>query len=113
LIVIDASVLVGFLLDQEAAVTLVIDALQADASGVLHAPELIEPESLSALRGLERGNQITAEVASQAVADLADARLVRHPHAPLRRESGSCDTTSAATTPLILRSPSNCVNLCC
>jgi hypothetical protein len=52
LIVIDASVLAGFLLDQEAAVTLVTDALAADASGVVHAPELIEPESLSALRGL-------------------------------------------------------------
>jgi predicted nucleic acid-binding protein len=84
LIVIDASVLVGFLLDQEAAVTLVTDALAGDASGVLHAPELIEPESLSALRGLERGGEITAEAASQAVADLTYARLVRHPHAPLR-----------------------------
>jgi predicted nucleic acid-binding protein len=84
LIVIDASVLVGFLLDHDAAVTAVTDALKTDASGILHAPELIEPEALNALRGLERGSQISAQIASEAVNDLASVRLVRHPHGPLR-----------------------------
>ena len=84
MIVVDASVLVGFLLDQEAAVSLVIEALDRNASGMLHAPELIEPESLNALRGLERGGQITAAVAAGAISDLAEVRLIRHPHEPLR-----------------------------
>jgi len=38
LIVIDASVLVGFPLDQQAAVTLVIDALEADATASYTRP---------------------------------------------------------------------------
>jgi predicted nucleic acid-binding protein len=50
----------------------------------LHAPELIEPETLNALRGLIRGGKITAERASEAVVDLASTRLLRYPHAPLR-----------------------------
>jgi predicted nucleic acid-binding protein len=50
----------------------------------LHAPELIERETLNALRGLSRGGKISAERAAEAVADLASIRLVRYPHAPLR-----------------------------
>jgi predicted nucleic acid-binding protein len=83
-IVIDAGVLTDFLLGRPAA----LDAMQAELEGhehePLHAPELIEPETLNALRGLVRGGKVTAERASEAVADLASARLVRYPHAPLR-----------------------------
>jgi hypothetical protein len=104
LIIIDASVLVGFLLDQEAAVTLVTDTLAADERGILHAPELIEPESLSALRGLER------EVRSPPKRHRRGS-----PTWPMRvlcvtrtrhcgPESGSCGTTSAPTTPPTARS---------
>lgn len=39
---------------------------------------------LNALRGLSRGRKITAERASEAVADLADSRLIRYPHPALR-----------------------------
>jgi predicted nucleic acid-binding protein len=50
----------------------------------LHAPELIEPETLSALRRLAMTGHIDAAHAEAAVRDLDDVRLVRYPHAPLR-----------------------------
>jgi predicted nucleic acid-binding protein len=84
LIVIDASVLTDFLLGRPQT----IDALDQTIAGheheALHAPELIEPETLSALRGLVRGGKVTQARAGQAVADLAATRLIRYPHAPLR-----------------------------
>lgn len=84
MIVIDASALTDFLLGRPAA----LDAVQAELNGhehePLHAPELIEPETLNALRGLIRGRKITDERGSEAVADLASTRLIRYPHAPLR-----------------------------
>ncbi len=51
---------------------------------MLHGPELIEPETLSALRRLVLAGELVEHRASDAVADLADVRLVRYPHAPLR-----------------------------
>lgn len=84
MIVIDAGVLTDFLLGRSAA----LEAVQAELEGhehePLHAPELVEPETLNALRGLIRGGKITAERASEAIADLACIRLIRYPHAPLR-----------------------------
>jgi predicted nucleic acid-binding protein len=50
----------------------------------LHAPELIEPETLNALRRMAGRGRVTDQRAGEAAADLADVRLVRHPHAPLR-----------------------------
>ena len=50
----------------------------------LHAPELIETESLNALRRLVRSGMVEPRHARDAVADLDVVRLVRHPHAPLR-----------------------------
>jgi predicted nucleic acid-binding protein len=84
LIVVDASCLTDFLLGRSQA----LDALEAALAGheqePLHAPELIEPETLNALRRLARGGSISDERASEAAADLASARLIRYPHAPLR-----------------------------
>jgi predicted nucleic acid-binding protein len=84
LIVVDAGVLTDFLLGRPAA----LEALQAQLDGreheALHAPELIEPETLNALRALIRGQKISAERGAEAVTDLASTRLMRYPHAPLR-----------------------------
>jgi predicted nucleic acid-binding protein len=84
LIVVDAGVLTDFLLGRLAA----LEAVQAELIGhehePLHAPELIEPETLNALRGLIRGGKISAERGSEAVTDLGSTRLIRYPHAPLR-----------------------------
>jgi predicted nucleic acid-binding protein len=84
LIVVDASVLTGFLLGRRQA----LDAVERELAGrehePLHAPELIEPETLNALRRLALAGKVTDRRASEAVADLANVRLVRYPHGPLR-----------------------------
>jgi predicted nucleic acid-binding protein len=82
--VVDASVLTDFLLGRPQAV----DALERDMTGhehePLHAPELIEPETLNALRRLVLAGNLSDERATEAASDLADTRLIRYPHAPLR-----------------------------
>jgi predicted nucleic acid-binding protein len=84
LIVVDARVLTDFLLGRTQAV----DALRRELAGreqePLHAPELIEPETLNALRRLVDGGSVSDRRATEAVSDLANARLIRYPHAPLR-----------------------------
>jgi len=47
-----------------------------------YAPELIDPEALSGLRRLVSQRLISGEAATQAVADLLEARIVRYPHRP-------------------------------
>ena len=47
-------------------------------------PDLVEPETLDALRGLVRGSRISDRRAAEAITDLANLRLMRYPHAPLR-----------------------------
>jgi predicted nucleic acid-binding protein len=83
LIVVDASVLTDFLLGRTAAV----DALERELVGreqePLHAPELVDLETLNALRGLAAAGRVTPERAGEAVSDLGDTRLIRYPHAPL------------------------------
>jgi predicted nucleic acid-binding protein len=84
LIVVDASVLTEFLLGRPQTVDALERLLAGREHEPLHAPELIEPETLSALRGLARGGKITEARADQAVGDLAATRMIRFPHAPLR-----------------------------
>ena len=50
----------------------------------LHAPELIEPETLSALRGLVMGGQLDAARADEAVLSMGAVRFIRYPHGPFR-----------------------------
>jgi predicted nucleic acid-binding protein len=83
-IVIDASVLVDFLLGRPQAVDTVELAFEGREHEPLHAPDLIEPETLNALRGLARSGAVTDRRATEAVSDLGSARLIRYPHAPLR-----------------------------
>lgn len=84
MIVIDAGALTDFLLGRLPALAAVQAELKGHEHEPLHAPELIEPEVLNALRGLSQGRKITPERASEAVTDLASTRLIRYPHAPLR-----------------------------
>jgi predicted nucleic acid-binding protein len=83
-IVVDASVLTDFLLGRPEAVEALVRELDGREHEPLHAPELVEPETLNALRRLALGGSVTRQRASEAVADLANTRLVRYPHAPLR-----------------------------
>ena len=84
MIVVDASVLTDFLLGRAQA----LEALRAELEGhehePLHAPELIEPETLNALRRLVLAGTIADQRASEAASDLGHTRLIRYPHAPLR-----------------------------
>lgn len=84
MIVVDASVIVDFLLGRPAALDAVEASLAEGHPDFLHAPELVEPETLNALRRLVRGRHVTARRADQAVSDLGELRLRRHPHLPLR-----------------------------
>jgi predicted nucleic acid-binding protein len=84
LIVIDASVLTDFLLGRPEALSAVESELAGGEHEPLHAPELIEPETLNALRRLARSGAVTVHRAGEAAADLAHTRLMRYPHAPLR-----------------------------
>jgi predicted nucleic acid-binding protein len=83
-IVVDASVLTDFLLGRPQT----MDALERELDGhehePLHAPDLVEPETLNALRRLARSGAVSDRRASEAASDLANVRLVRYPHAPLR-----------------------------
>lgn len=66
----------------------IVDALtQADqdelrrglADHDLHAPDLLDYEAMSALRGLVLGGHLSIGRATDALTDLADLRLIRHP----------------------------------
>jgi predicted nucleic acid-binding protein len=84
LIVVDASVLVEFLLGRRQVLEAVTRELSGALDEALHAPELVEPEALNALRRPLRNGDVSASQADQAVSELEDLRLIRYPHAPLR-----------------------------
>ena len=84
MIVIDASVLTDFLLEHEEAVAAVNETVVGHEHESLHAPEVIEPETLNALRKMARRRLVTVRRATEAVSDLGRARLIRYPHEPLR-----------------------------
>jgi len=83
-IVIDASVLTGFLLDRKEAVGAIEEELAGREQEALHAPEVVEPETLNALRKMSFRGLVTLRGATKAVADLGKIRLIRYPHEPLR-----------------------------
>jgi len=83
-IVLDASTLTDFLLGRQPALDALSRALLGREQETLHAPDLVEPEVLDALRKLAMRGAVTGQRASEAVADLASTRLIRYPHAPLR-----------------------------
>lgn len=84
MIVVDAGVVVDFLMGRQPALQGIAAALTGREQEALHAPELIEPEVLNALRGLVRRGHATVERAEIAVADLGRLRMVRYSHTPLR-----------------------------
>ena len=84
MIVVDASVLTDFLLGRPQALAALSAELEDREQEPLHAPELIELETLNALRRLVAEGRVSPERAREGVLDLADVRLIRHSHAPLR-----------------------------
>lgn len=84
MIVLDASFLTDFLLGRPASVDALLAETASSQTQPLHAPELIEPEVINALRGLVRARRIELSRAEEALTDFASLRLIRYPHAPLR-----------------------------
>jgi predicted nucleic acid-binding protein len=83
-IVVDASTLTDYLVGREPALVAMTEALGADTEQPLHAPELVWPETLNALRRMALRGDISDERATQAALELSEVRLVCYPHAPLR-----------------------------
>lgn len=84
MIVVDAGVLVAALADEGAHGELARTRLRGQR---LAAPELIDLEVLSVLRGLARSGQVTSRRAGHAVADLVALPLVRAAHRGLAQRS--------------------------
>jgi predicted nucleic acid-binding protein len=78
MIVLDASVLVAALVDEDQCGELARARIGDSAS--LHAPELLDLEVLSALRRLTSTGIITETRALRAVEDLLDLAVLRYSH---------------------------------
>ncbi len=74
-IVIDASAFAELLLRTPAGLAIAGIVARAD----LIAPDVINPETLQSLRGLERGGKLSGERARKAVAKLVGSDLTRVP----------------------------------
>lgn len=81
MIVLDASAGVDLLLGTTRAPA-VRRALSGETE--VHAPELIDPEILSALRRWLRRGALSVGQADRAIDELGQLALARHRHAPLR-----------------------------
>ena len=84
MIVVDASVLTDVLLGRPRAVEALGREMTAKDHEWLYAPDLIELEILNALRRLVSTRRVTERRATEALRDLAEVRLARFAHAPLR-----------------------------
>lgn len=81
MIVVDASALLEWLLQTPLGLRVEARLLRDEAE--LHAPHLIDVEVTQALRRLVRAGEIAPGRAAEALADLADVDLYRHPHLDL------------------------------
>lgn len=81
MIVIDASALLEFLLQTPLGAR-VEDRLFRD-DDEFHVPHLVDVEVVQGLRRLVRAGEVSPRRAAEAIADLADLDLHRHPHLDL------------------------------
>ena len=84
-IVIDASALVELLLGSKRGERVERSIGDAD----LVAPDLVNPEVVQSLRGLERGGKLTSARATKAIARLAESEISRVPTGVLLGEMWS------------------------
>jgi predicted nucleic acid-binding protein len=80
-IVIDASALLEFLLQTSLGAR--VEARLFRENDELHAPHLVDVEITQGLRRLVRSGEVSASRAVEAIADLTDLDLHRHPHLDL------------------------------
>ena len=81
MIVVDASALLEFLLQTPLGTR--IEARLFREEDELHAPHLVDVEVVQGLRRLVRRGEVSPGRAEEAVADLTDLDLHRHPHLDL------------------------------
>ena len=81
MIVIDASALLEFLLQTSLGAR--VEARLFRENDELHAPHLVDVEITQGLRRLVRSGEVSASRAVEAIADLTDLDLHRHPHLDL------------------------------
>lgn len=89
-LVIDASVMVRVLVENGPAGDRVRTAL---AHHDLHAPELLDLETASALRRLVHSGTLPARIAERALAELARAPVLRYPPSRWCRVAGTSGTS--------------------
>jgi predicted nucleic acid-binding protein len=80
-IVVDASALLEFLLQTTLGTR--VEARLFRARDEFHAPHLADVEVTQGLRRLVRAGEVSPARAAEAIADLADLDLHRHPHLDL------------------------------
>jgi predicted nucleic acid-binding protein len=80
LIVVDSSALIHMFLYPRPTREL---RKRLESGGRLHAPQLLDPEFLHALRGVVRSGQVSADRASIALDDLVELPVQRHGHEAL------------------------------
>jgi predicted nucleic acid-binding protein len=80
-IVLDASALLEFLLQTPLGAR--VEARVFRDEDELHAPHLVDVEVTQGLRRLVRASEVAPDRAAEAIADLADLDLHRHPHLDL------------------------------
>lgn len=81
MIVVDASAVTEFLL--QTPLGLKVEARLLKGAQEFHVPHLLDVEVAQALRRLVRTRELSIERAEEALADLADFDLRRHPHVDL------------------------------
>lgn len=85
MIVVDASSIVPYVTQVGQDARWVTGRL--DGETAFYAPELIDAEVLHGLRRYVLRGTVTPERATDAVAELLDARIVRYPHRPFVRRA--------------------------
>ena len=81
MIVVDASALLEFLLQTPIGAR--VEARLFRDEDEFHSPHLVDVEVTRGLRRLVRAGEMSADRATEAIADLADLDLHRHPHLDL------------------------------
>lgn len=81
MIVVDASALLEFLL--QTSIGIRVEGRLLRDNDELHAPHLVDVEVVQGLRRLVRMGEVSSARADEAIADLVDLDLHRHPHVDL------------------------------
>ena len=97
MIVVDASALLEFLLQTPLGIR--VEARLFRDQEEFHSPHLADVEVTQGFRRLVRTGEVSPDRAADALADLADFDLHRHPISISSLTRGSCARTSRRTTP--------------